>query len=78
MKLGQAREHNPGGKLSAERLAVFAGVSRATINRIETGKCTPSYITAVGIARVLNRDLSEIEELLSAVRKYEQAGKVPA
>lgn len=60
--------------MSAEKLAVYAGVSRATINRIETSKCVPSYITAVGIGRVLEMEPASIDELLPSVQKLENMG----
>ena len=44
-------------------LAVKAGVSRKTINTIETGRFVPSTITALRIARVFGVAVEEIFSL---------------
>lgn len=46
-------------KLSMHRLAELAGVSMETINRIEGG-FSPSFETAVMVAKALNVDMSKL------------------
>lgn len=49
--------------LTQEDLAVKVGVTRKTINTIETGKFVPSTILAIKIARVFNIPVEELFEL---------------
>jgi putative transcriptional regulator len=44
-------------------LAEKIGVSRQTINAIETNKYTPSTVLALKIARLFNKQVGEIFEL---------------
>ena len=51
--------------LTQEQLAALAGVTRKTINTIETGRFVPSTILALKLARVLGcrvEDLFELDE----------------
>lgn len=50
-------------KMTQAELAVKAGVSRKTINTIETGKFIPSIVTAFRIANVFRLKIEEIFEL---------------
>jgi len=45
---------------SQAELAVRVGVSRQTVNAIETGKYDPSLPLAFSIARLFNRKIEEI------------------
>ena len=47
-------------KLSMEKLAVKAGVSKATIYRVEAGKRDPTLSTLRGIAKGLGITVSEL------------------
>lgn len=49
--------------ITQAELAIKVGVSRKTINTIETGKFVPSTITAFRIANVLNVKVEDIFEL---------------
>ena len=55
--------------LTQEQLAELAGVTRKTINTIETGKFVPSTILALTLARVLNVRVEDLFELDTTVRK---------
>jgi putative transcriptional regulator len=46
--------------LSQGDLAVAVGVSRQTVNSIETGRYVPSLPLAVGLARFFQRTVEEI------------------
>ena len=46
--------------LTQEELAKEIGVSRQTINSIETGKYVPSTILALKISKVFNKFVNEI------------------
>lgn len=48
------------GGLSQQRLADELGVSRQTINSIETGRYTPSLPLAIGLARFFGRPVEVI------------------
>ena len=50
-------------KISQEELAIAIGVTRKTINTIETGKYIPSTILALRIARYFNAPVEAIFEL---------------
>ena len=49
--------------ISQEELAIAIGVTRKTINTIETGKYIPSTILALRIARYFNAPVEAIFEL---------------
>ena len=49
--------------ISQEELAVAIGVTRKTINTIETGKFVPSTIIALKIARYFQVSVEDIFEL---------------
>ena len=46
--------------LSQADLATAMGVSRQTVNSIETGRYTPSLPLAVGLARFFGRNVEEV------------------
>ena len=46
--------------ISQEELAVAIGVTRKTINTVETGKCNPSTVLALKIARYFGVPVEEI------------------
>jgi putative transcriptional regulator len=46
--------------LSQAQLAASAGVSRQTINAIETGRYTPSLPLAITLARFFQRSVEEV------------------
>ncbi len=48
------------GEMTQEELAQKAGVSRQTINALESGKYTPSLGLAFKLARIFNRPIEEI------------------
>lgn len=49
--------------MTQQQLADAVGVSRQTINAIESGKFVPSTIVAMKIARVFERPVEEIFSL---------------
>lgn len=49
--------------LTQEELAQQTGVSRQSINAIESNKYTPSTVLALKIARVLEKSIEELFEL---------------
>ncbi len=49
--------------LTQEDLAIKVGVTRKTINTIETGKFVPSTILAIKLARAFNIRVEELFEL---------------
>ncbi|GCB34095.1 helix-turn-helix transcriptional regulator [Bacteroides faecalis] len=49
--------------ISQEELAIAIGVTRKTINTVETGKFVPSTILALRIARYFEVPVEEIFEL---------------
>ncbi len=49
--------------ISQEELAIAIGVTRKTINTIETGKFVPSTIIALKIARYFKVSVEDIFEL---------------
>ncbi len=51
--------------MTQAELALMIGVSRKTINTIETGKFIPSTITAFRIAEAFDLKLEQIFELVS-------------
>lgn len=51
--------------MTQAELALMIGVSRKTINTIETGKFIPSTITALRIAQAFNLKIEQIFELVS-------------
>ena len=50
-------------RMTQQQLADQTGVSRQTINAIESGKFVPSAIVAMKIARVFERPVEEIFSL---------------
>ena len=50
-------------RISQQQLAEAVGVSRQTINAIETGKFVPSTVLALKIARHFSKLVEEIFEL---------------
>jgi|KBSSwiStaDraftv2_1062776.scaffolds.fasta_scaffold422748_4 putative transcriptional regulator len=58
IKLERARRN-----LTQEQLADLAGVTRKTINTIETGRFVPSTILALTLARVLGVRVEDLFEL---------------
>lgn len=64
LRLLRAERH-----LSQAQLAERLGVSRQTINAIETGKYDPSLPLAFGIARLFGRS---IESVFEPEQDYEQ------
>lgn len=54
------RELRTGKGLSQGRLAAEVGVSRQTINAIETGRYTPSLPLAMALARFFGRTVEEV------------------
>ena len=49
--------------LTQEELAKLIGVSRQTINSIETGRYIPSTVLALKISKVFGKPVNEIFEL---------------
>jgi putative transcriptional regulator len=47
-------------RLSQAELAATMGVSRQTVNSIETGRYTPSLALACGLARFFDRNVEEV------------------
>lgn len=56
----EVRELRTGKGLSQGRLAREMGVSRQTINAIETGRYTPSLPLAISLARYFGRNVEEV------------------
>lgn len=50
-------------KFTQQQLAEAAGVSRQTINAIETGKYVPSTVLALKIARIFGKKVDDIFQL---------------
>ena len=59
----RVRELRTGTALSQAALASAMGVSRQTINSIETGRYTPSLALAIALARYFE---SSVEEMFDA------------
>ncbi|MDW3196530.1 MAG: helix-turn-helix transcriptional regulator [Cytophagales bacterium] len=51
--------------MTQAELALIVGVSRKTINTIETGKFIPSTITAFRIAKAFELKVEEVFELIA-------------
>nr|DAH53895.1 MAG TPA: Helix-turn-helix XRE-family like protein [Caudoviricetes sp.] len=47
-------------KISQQKLAEMAGISRGTLNRIENGKAIPSGKTMLNLAQVLDVEANEL------------------
>jgi putative transcriptional regulator len=56
----EVRRLRTGGGLSQRQLADVVGVSRQTINSIETGRYTPSLPLAFAIARYFGSPVEEV------------------
>jgi putative transcriptional regulator len=54
------RELRAAAGLSQGKLATEMGVSRQTINAIETGRYTPSLPLAIALARFFSRSVEEV------------------
>jgi putative transcriptional regulator len=54
------RELRAAQSLSQGQLAAVVGVSRQTINAIETGRYTPSLPLAIELARFFQRSVEEV------------------
>lgn len=50
-------------RMTQQRLADEAGVSRQTINAIESGRFVPSTVLALKIARIFSRPIEELFQL---------------
>ena len=50
-------------RMTQQRLANEAGVSRQTINAIESGRFVPSTVLALKIARIFSRSVEELFQL---------------
>ncbi len=50
-------------RMTQQRLADEAGVSRQTINAIESGRFVPSTVLALKIARIFSRPFEELFQL---------------
>ena len=50
-------------RMTQQRLADAVGVSRQTINAIESGKFVPSTVLALKMAKIFNRPVEEIFQL---------------
>lgn len=50
-------------RMTQQRLANEAGVSRQTINAIESGRFVPSTVLALKIARIFSRPVEELFQL---------------
>lgn len=55
--------HRARRNLTQERLAALAGVTRKTINTVETGRFVPSTILALKLAQVFGCRVEELFEL---------------
>jgi putative transcriptional regulator len=60
------RELRASAGLSQGKLATEMGVSRQTINAIETGRYTPSLPLAIGLARFFSLPVEEVFDADSA------------
>ncbi len=54
------RERRAAREVSQKQLAVALGVSRQTINSIETGRYTPSLGLAIALARYFETTVEEV------------------
>ena len=50
-------------RITQQHLADVVGVSRQTINAIETGKFVPSMVLALKIAQVFNKSVEQVFQL---------------
>jgi DNA-binding XRE family transcriptional regulator len=75
MNLSEARARK---LLTASRLAALAGMSRAGIYAIESGRNIPTLETVRKLSEVLEVDPMEVEEFRSAIEKTAQRKKEPA
>ena len=72
LKVARARRN-----LTQEQLAVLAGVTRKTINTIETGRFVPSTVLSLRLARVFGlpvEDLFELAEPSDHQRQSDEPG----
>lgn len=61
--INRVKEERKKHKLTQEDLAFKVGVSRQSINAIETGKYNPSVILALKISVVLEKTVNELFEI---------------
>jgi putative transcriptional regulator len=57
------REHRARHRLTQEQLAERVGVTRKTINTVETGRFVPSTVLALKLARALGVPVEELFQL---------------
>jgi len=57
------REHRARFGLTQEQLAALVGVTRKTINTVETGRFVPSTLLALKLARALNTSVEGLFQL---------------
>ena len=55
-------------RITQQHLADVVGVSRQTINAIETGKFVPSTVLALKIAQVFNKSVEQVFEMECSVK----------
>ncbi len=70
------KEVRVGAGIGREKAARLAGMDRAGLYKIETGKRVPGIEVATRIARSLAVNLSEIDEFAPALAKAQAAGLV--
>ena len=58
------KEHRTAANLTQAELAKLAGVSRKTINTIENGVFCPSTVLSLRIARILDKKVEDLFQLL--------------
>ena len=51
------------GRMTQQQLAEAAGVSRQTINAIESGKFVPSTVLALKMAKIFGKSVEDIFQL---------------
>lgn len=57
------REHRARLELTQEQLAALVGVTRKTINTVETGRFVPSTLLALKLARALGAPVETLFQL---------------
>jgi transcriptional regulator with XRE-family HTH domain len=67
---GLVRERRKASGLSVRALSDASGVAPSTVSRIENGRFTPTYETAVRLAQVLNIDLTQLPSLGPTLEDY--------
>ena len=64
------KTHRTNNKLTQAQLADMAGITRKSVNAIETGKMVPSVVLALRISMVLN---TPVETLFTIQAQQNQA-----